>query len=297
MLAHLNPQPNEIYIDATFGAGGYSEAILNSCGSCMVYGIDRDETAKKFADKLKEKFPQRFFFTQGKFSELNELLGNKTSFDGIVFDLGVSSMQLDSKERGFSFNSDSRLDMRMDQGQRISAYDIVNSSSEAELAEIIFRYGEEKKSRAIAREIIKRRAIKPIETCAELASIARSKYHYSSRSKIDPATKTFQAIRIKVNHELEEIETALSASVSLLKTGGRLVAVSFHSLEDTIVKNFLKPDRDIVKSRYLPDSTVDQSNFSIITKRPIVPSEEELTSNPRARSAKMRVAIKREQHA
>jgi 16S rRNA (cytosine1402-N4)-methyltransferase len=295
ILENLKPQDGEIYLDATFGAGGYSRAILESA-NCKLYAIDRDETAKKFAEKLSEKFADRFVFLSGKFSESEKLLKEKevTKLDGMVFDIGVSSMQLDEKERGFSFDSDAKLDMRMDQNSFPSAFEIVNEASEDELSSIIKEFGEEPKARQIAKRIIAARAAKPITSCRDLASIVRSLY--PGYSKTDPATRTFQAFRIVVNQELDELKSALASSVTLLKKGGRLVVVSFHSLEDSIVKNFLKEESGLGQtfSRYQPivDEQKSLKNFHVLTKSSISPTKEEVAANPRARSAKMRVAIR-----
>lgn len=295
MIKNLAPKEGEVYLDATFGAGGYSRAILESA-NCHLYAIDRDDSAEKFSTKLKQDFSEKFTFLRGKFSESVELLAEKniTKIDGMVLDIGVSSMQLDDKERGFSFDSDARLDMRMDQKISLSAYEVVNEFEEAELAKIIKEFGEESKAKVIARRVVAARKIKPVATCSDLANIIRPLYY--GYSKTDPATKTFQALRIFVNQELEELKEALESSLTLLKDGGRLVVVCFHSLEDRIVKNFLKKESglDQVVSRYQPEIAEDQTvkNFRIITKSAISPTEAEVTNNPRSRSSRMRVAIK-----
>lgn len=295
VLANLKPQKGEIYLDGTFGAGGYTSAILESA-ACKVYAIDRDESAKKFAAKVSEKFGDRFVFLSGNFSDSENLLkeNDVTKLDGMVFDIGVSSMQLDEKERGFSFDSEAKLDMRMDQKSFPSAFEIVNEASEAELARIIKEFGEEPKAKQIAKRIIAARAAKPISSCRDLALIVRSLY--PGYSKMDPATRTFQALRIEVNQELEELKLALASSVTLLKKGGRLVVVSFHSLEDSIVKNFLKEESGLSQtfSRYQPIVEAQNSpkNFQVITKSALSPTAEEVATNPRARSAKLRVAVR-----
>lgn len=295
VIANLKPKKGEVYLDGTFGAGGYSKAILESA-NCHLYAIDRDEDAKKFAEKLEKKFPKNFTFLRGKFSDSEKLLAEKnvTELDGMVFDIGVSSMQFDDKSRGFSFDSDAKLDMRMDQKAALSAYEVVNEASEEELAKIIKEFGEEPKAKKIAQKIIAARAVKPITSCRDLAEIVRSLYF--GYSKTDPATRTFQALRIFVNAELDELKGALASSVTLLKKGGRLIVVSFHSLEDQIVKNFLKKEAglDQTFSRYQPEISQEKSvkNFHVITKSAISPTKEEVAANPRARSARMRVAIK-----
>jgi 16S rRNA (cytosine1402-N4)-methyltransferase len=295
VLENLSPKAGEIYLDATFGAGGYSRGILQKA-NCQVFAIDRDESAKKFAEKLSQDFPENFTFLRGKFSDSVELLAQKnvSQLDGMVFDIGVSSMQFDDKSRGFSFDSDARLDMRMDRQNELSAFEIVNHFSEEELAKIIKEFGEETRAKKIAKKIVATRQVAPIETCNQLAKIARSFYY--GYFKTDPATKTFQALRIFVNQELEELERALVSSINLLKKGGRLVVVSFHSLEDKIVKNFLKKEAGLNQtfSRYQPENIEQKSaiNFHIINKSAISPSEVEIDANPRARSAKMRIAVR-----
>lgn len=295
VLNYLLPKDNEIYLDATFGAGGYSKAILNSA-QCSVVAIDRDDSVKKFANSLSVKFGNKFIFENNKFSNYSEVLNknNISKVDGMIFDIGVSSMQLDEKERGFSFDSDAKLDMRMDKNQSLSAFEVINNLSETELATIIKEYGDEPKARAIAKKITYIRAKNQINSCKELADIVR--YFYKGYFKTDPATRTFQAIRIYVNQELDELRKALDSSINFLKKDGRLIVVSFHSLEDKIVKNFLKDNSGIASSvsRYEPeiDKKNIKKNFLIKTRSAISPSEKEIIQNPRARSAKMRVAIK-----
>jgi len=295
VIANLKPEKDGTYLDGTFGAGGYSRAILEAV-QCNLFAIDRDESAKKFAEKLTKNFPDHFVFLPGKFSESERLLNEQDApkLDGMVFDIGVSSMQLDDRSRGFSFDSEAKLDMRMDQNSFPSAFEVVNESSEKDLAQIIKEFGDEPKARQIAKKIIAARAVKPINTCQELAQIVRSLYY--GYSKTDPSTRTFQALRIFVNQELEELKAALASSLTLLKKGGRLVVVSFHSLEDSIVKNFLKEESGLSQtfSRYQPISEQQNSskNFHVLTKSAISPTAEEIAANPRARSAKMRVAVR-----
>ncbi len=295
VIANLKPEKDGTYLDGTFGAGGYSRAILEAA-QCNLFAIDRDESAKKFAEKLTKDFPDRFVFLSGQFSESERLLNEQDApkLDGMVFDIGVSSMQLDDRSRGFSFDSEAKLDMRMDQNSFPSAFEVVNESSEKELAQIIKEFGDEPKARQIAKRIIAAREAKPITTCQDLAQIVRSLYY--GYSKTDPSTRTFQALRIFVNQELEELKAALASSLTLLKKGGRLVVVSFHSLEDSIVKNFLKEESGLSQtfSRYQPISEQQDSpkNFHILTKSAISPTAEEIAANPRARSAKMRVAVR-----
>lgn len=294
VLHHLQPQDGEVYVDATFGAGGYSRAILNSA-NCNVFAIDRDLNAINLAKEVKEEYKNRFEFLRGNFSQVKDLLAAKNveQIDGIVFDLGVSSMQFDEMERGFSFDSDAKLDMRMDQESALSAYEVVNELEEQELVNLIRDFSDEKFAKRIARKIVNIRCSKPITSCRELADIVRSCYGPKFQ-KIDPATRTFQAIRIYVNQELTEIVTALEEVKQILNVGARLIVVSFHSLEDSIVKNFLKKEAGIEKSfsRYEPDAERQVANFEIINKSAIKPSEEEVNNNYRARSSKMRIAIK-----
>ena len=288
VLKYMNPMDNEVYVDCTFGAGGYTEGILEKA-NCNVIGLDRDPSVKQFADIIKKKFNDRFDFYNIKFSDIESILnGNKV--DGIVLDIGVSSMQIDNPERGFSFQKNSRLDMRMGNNQ-ISAYEIVNNTPEKELADIIYNYGDEVKSRHIAKKIVEKRKEKPIETTFELADIIRFFYPVR-KTKIDPATKTFQAIRIAVNGELDELKKILELSKTILKPNGRLVVVSFHSSEDKIVKDFIKKEtkKGLKKDKYSKEE--NKADFELLTNKAITPTEEEIKNNVRARSAKLR-AIKK----
>lgn len=296
VLENLAIRDGEIYVDGTFGAGGYSSAILHQA-DCKLIAFDRDISVEKFANKLQEKFGEKFVFKNKKFSQILEGLNEigVDEIDGLVLDIGVSSMQLDERERGFSFDSDEKLDMRMDRNQPLSAFEVVNHESEENLAKIIKEFGEEIKAKIIAKKIVALRKENPIKNCSDLAKIVRSFYY--GYHKTDPATKTFQALRIFVNQELEELKKVLEASVKLLKKGGRLVVVSFHSLEDKIVKDFLKEQAGLSQSysRYQPECSLPKNlnnNFKIITKSALCPSKHEVDLNPRARSAKMRVAIK-----
>lgn len=296
VIQNLAIKNGETYVDGTFGAGGYSSAILSQA-DCKLIALDRDINVERFANKISEKFGDKFIFRNRKFSEIDKVIDEVglSEVDGMVLDIGVSSMQFDDKNRGFSFDSDSRLDMRMDVNQALNAYDVINFESAENLADIIYNFGDEPKARQIAKIITIKRQNHPITSCNELAQIVRSLY--SGYHKTDPATKTFQAIRIFVNQELEELKLALSCAPKILKKGGRLVVVSFHSLEDRIVKNFLKEQSGSSKtySRYEPECSINKNsvrNFQIITKSAISPSQLEIDSNPRARSAKLRVAIR-----
>ncbi len=290
VLDSLDVSDNKVYVDATFGNGGYTEAILQKA-NCKVIAIDRDSTVLPRVNELKSIYGNRFEFRQGCFGDFDELVCE--DIDGAVFDIGVSSMQLDQGERGFSFAKDAPLDMRMSQSGTTAA-DLVNTLSETELADILYNYGEEKKSRQIAKKIIETRKLKPIETTTELANIIYQVIKRSFNQAIDPATRSFQALRIAVNDELNELQKGLLGASSRLIKGARLVVVDFHSLEDRIVKTFLKnnSDKTVHVSRYRqPEPSTSNALFSFASKA-IVPSAQELEQNNRSRSAKLRFAIK-----
>lgn len=288
----LAPREGGIYVDATFGAGGYSRAILKTAGARVV-GIDRDRTAIAGGFDLVDASGGRLTLVEDRFSNLAEVCAAQSlgSVDGIVMDVGVSSMQLDQSERGFSFRLNGPLDMRMSQ-EGPTAADVVATASETDLANIIYIFGEERHSRGVARAIVAARNEAPITTTRALADIV-SRVVRSKPNEIHPATRTFQALRIFVNEELDELHAALVAAEQMLKPGGRLAVVSFHSLEDRIVKNFLNErGKRGGGSRHLPQ--VDQAlpSFEILTKRPIIADDAEVAANPRARSAKLRVAAR-----
>ena len=293
VLSALAPADMGLYIDATFGNGGYSRALL-SAADCHVAAIDRDPDAIERGQMLCDTLGGRLALHEGQFSEMASLMVGTpfAKVDGIVFDLGVCSTQLEQAERGFSFRQDGPLDMRMSKKGTDAAH-IVNHSSETEIADILWRYGEERASRRIARAIIKARLSAPIERTAQLAAIIHSVMPHPKPGQADSATRSFQALRIYVNTELEEIEAALAASETLLKPGGTLAVVSFHSLEDRVVKQFLA-DRSSTQarpSRHLPYNGVrDIPTFQMTSRKPIIPRASEIETNPRARSAKMRVA-------
>jgi 16S rRNA (cytosine1402-N4)-methyltransferase len=292
VLEHISLKDKGRYLDCTFGAGGYTKAILQNA-DCFVTALDQDPTVEKFVNTVKDEFRDKFDFIQTNFAEAKSKLNGKR-FDGIVLDLGISSMQVDSAERGFSFMHDGPLDMRMG-NDGISAKDFIASASEEEIANVIYKYGKEVQSRQIASSIVKMHEIEPIKTTLQLADIVRNAMHYR-KSKIDPATKTFQAIRIYINKELESIEQILSDSDELLKPGGRILVVSFHSLEDVIVKTFFKENsmKKVARSKYSkkPIEIEEGKWLKTVTKKPIVPSREEVILNPRSRSARLRVAEK-----
>lgn len=288
VLECLNPKDDEIFVDCTFGAGGYARKILKKA-NCKLIGIDRDESVKIFADDVKTKFGDRFEFYNDKYSNIEKILDNR-KVDGIVLDVGVSSMQVDNCDRGFSFQKNSRLDMRMGNNS-ISAYEIVNNTPEEELANIIYNYGDEVKSRHIAKKIVELRKIKPIETTFELADIVRS-FYTGKKGKIDPATKTFQAIRIAVNDELNELRKILEISKKVLNKDGRLVVVCFHSLEDKIVKDFVKQETNKGKKNDKYSKNIIKADFELLTKKAITPNNREVQNNIRSRSAKLRALKK-----
>lgn len=294
----LSPKAGEVYVDGTFGAGGYTRAFLESA-DCTVIAIDRDPAAKERAKEFAQEFGPRFIFLYGCFGDALELV-NKAGFekvDGFVLDIGVSSFQFDEAVRGFSFRQDGPLDMRMDTDADIeTAADIVNGYDEEPLANLIYQLGDERYSRRIARRIVQARAEERIETTAALADIIRSAVPRSPKDKIDPATRSFQALRIAVNDELGELSRGLVAAEHLLNEGGRLVVVSFHSLEDGIVKSFLyeRSGRTPGVSRYMPvaDSDVAASSFTLPRRKALDPSEAETRQNPRSRSAKLRLGVR-----
>jgi 16S rRNA (cytosine1402-N4)-methyltransferase len=293
IIQNLKPENNKRYLDCTFGAGGYTQAILAS-SDCCVTAIDQDPNVLKYAKNLQTIYKKRFEFIEGNFANAKELL-NGNQYDGIVLDLGVSSMQLDEGERGFSFMRDGELDMRMNNTSGYSAADFIANASEAEIADVIYKYGEEVQSRQIAKRIVEERQKEPILSTLKLAETIRGAMHYR-KAKIDPATKTFQAIRIYVNKELESLELFLNSLSELLKPGARILIVSFHSLEDTIVKSFFKDHsaKKIARSKYSknPENTDVTKWLRVITKKPILPTNDEIKENHRSRSARLRVAEK-----
>ena len=293
MLNYLQPQTQRTYIDATFGRGGYSKAILDHVDGCRVIALDRDPDAENFGRQLQQDYPQRFHFITSRFSELNRVCDNFNTpkVDGIVFDIGVSSPQIDDQARGFSFKKDGPLDMRMER-LGLSAADVVNTYSEQQLADIIYTYGEERASRRIARKIIETRRESAFTTTKQLADIVRSVVRMAADG-IDPATRSFQALRLYVNRELDELEQGLATAHDLLNDQGRLVVVSFHSLEDRIVKQFFKnKSTQPAISRYRPVVDEQLATLHVLTKKAIYPSAEEIRRNPRARSARLRAAQK-----
>ncbi len=294
VLAFLRVRDGGVYVDATFGAGGYTRAIL-AAANTRVIGIDRDPAAIALGADLVEASAGRLTLVEENFSAL-DAVAKQCGFaavDGVVLDLGVSSMQIDQAERGFSFRLDGPLDMRMGTAGPTAA-DVIALASERDLANIIFILGEERHSRAIARAIVAVRKQTPIATTRALADIVARIVHMRP-GDIHPATRTFQALRIFVNDELGELAAALAAAERVLKPGGRLVVVAFHSLEDRIVKTFLSERGRIqAGSRHLPELTPTAPTFHIVTRRPVVADDTEIAGNPRSRSAKLRAAERNE---
>lgn len=282
-----------VYVDATLGGGGHAEAILKNTDALLV-GIDWDDEALAFAEKRLKEFGSRKILIKENFVRLKEILKRLhiEKVDGVLLDLGVSSHQLDAAERGFSFSREAFLDMRMNRESKMSAYDVVNRLAEKELEKIIRMYGEEKMASKIARAISKQRRIAPIRTTTELANVVASCVPWSPRRKIHPATKTFQALRIAVNEELEHIRPVIHAAVESLKVGGRLCVISFHSLEDRLVKNeFRSLAQSCICPKDLPVCVCrKKAQTKILTPKALTPSVEEIQNNPRSRSAKLRVA-------
>jgi 16S rRNA (cytosine1402-N4)-methyltransferase len=286
----LRPHDGGLYLDATFGAGGYSRTILEVAGT-RVIGIDRDRTAIAGGFDLVDRSAGRLTLVEARFSSLAEICAAQgvDAVDGIVMDVGVSSMQLDEAGRGFSFRLGGPLDMRMGHDGPTAA-DVIAHASETDLANIIYIFGEERHSRSVARAIVAARKQAPITTTRALAELV-AKVVRSRPGDIHPATRTFQALRIFINEELDELQLALAAAERVLKPGGRLAVVSFHSLEDRIVKNFLvERGKAGGGSRHLPEVAQRAPSFAVLTKRPVTPDEAEIAANPRARSAKLRAA-------
>ncbi|MCI8588636.1 MAG: 16S rRNA (cytosine(1402)-N(4))-methyltransferase RsmH [Bacilli bacterium] len=289
----LNIQEDGTYVDCTLGYAGHSGEILKRIKRGSLFAFDQDQNAILYSKKKLEEIGSNFTIIKSNFSHMKEKLQelNVDAVDGILFDLGVSSPQLDEAERGFSYHQDAWLDMRMDQEQEFSAYDVVNLYSEKELSRIFFQYGEEKYSNSIARGIVRAREEKKIETTLQLVEIIKHSVPEKYSREKHPARKVFQAIRIEVNHELEILEQSLKDASCMLKVGGRLCVITFHSLEDRIVKNLFRSLTEIdskvkglpnIPEEYLPD-------YRLVTTKPISPSNLELEENARSRSSKLRI--------
>jgi 16S rRNA (cytosine1402-N4)-methyltransferase len=282
ILTYLRPQPGQVFVDSTIGCGGHAEQILAAIKpNGRLIGIDQDLEALKIAEKYLKDYNGNLTLIHNNFENLDHILRDYRieKVDGILFDLGLSSLQIESKTRGFSFQYNAPLDMRMNRTSRITAFDLINNLTEDEIARIIRNYGEERWARRIANLIVKERKRAPIVTTLQLANLVLKAvgYRYRSGSKIHPATRTFQAFRIAVNRELEALETGLEKAIDFLKSSARICVISFHSLEDRIVKRVFK-------------KKAQQRKIKILTKKPLLPSEREILENPRSRSAKLRVA-------
>lgn len=294
VLAALEPRDGALYVDGTFGAGGYSRAIL-AAADCRVLGIDRDPNVRAIGEDLKRASDGRFVLVEAPFSAMRSVITESggTQVDGIVLDLGVSSMQLDQAERGFSFTKEGPLDMRMS-GQGPSAADAIAQLDEKELADIFYLYGEERKSRRVAASIVRERSDAPFETTDHLAAVV-ARAVGGKNNKTHPATRVFQALRIFINDELGELVRALTAAEQLLAPLGRLVVVTFHSLEDRIVKTFLRVRAGLSSgtSRHLPEAEAGpEPSFRLLSRKAIEPAPEEVNVNARARSARLRAGIR-----
>ena len=296
VVAALAPEAGEVMVDGTFGAGGYSRALL-AAADCAVIAIDRDPNTKPHADALQADYGKRLDYLSGCFGDMDTLLPKHgyEAVDGITLDLGVSSMQLDEAERGFSFMRDGPLDMRMSQSG-VSAADLLNEAAPELLSDIIAVYGEEKRARAIAKAIIAKREDTPLMRTGDLVDVVCSVLGAPRFGKSHPATRTFQALRIYLNDELGELLRGLQAAEAMLKPGGRLAVVTFHSLEDRMVKKFLAPrtGRAGRPSRHQPDIDMPSPSFTEPPKRSVKARAEEIDVNPRSRSARLRVAIRTE---
>jgi 16S rRNA (cytosine1402-N4)-methyltransferase len=302
VLAAIEPVARATIIDGTFGAGGYTRAMLEA-GAGRVIAIDRDASAVAAGQRLIAEFPGRLDLVHARFGMLDDVArhAGADAADAVVLDIGVSSMQLDEPGRGFSFQYDGPLDMRMSPGEGPSAADVVNTAREEDIADILFHLGEERRSRAVARAIVAAREERPLGTTRELADLVSRVLGRRPGHDIHPATRTFQALRIYVNDELGELVRALQAAERILKPGGRLAVVSFHSLEDRIVKQFLvaRAGRTPAGSRHLPAGKIESPtpSFRIVNQRPFTSSQEEIAANPRARSARLRVGERTEAQA
>ncbi|MBQ9019200.1 MAG: 16S rRNA (cytosine(1402)-N(4))-methyltransferase RsmH [Bacilli bacterium] len=295
-ISSLNLKENSIIVDATLGYGGHSSSILDRIKKGYLFAFDQDSEAIRHSTDRLSKVGTNFTIIKSNFVHMKEEL-NKLGIekvDGVLFDLGVSSPQLDDAERGFSYHEDARLDMRMDREQKLSAYEVVNNYSKEDLIRIFTKYGEDKFSNNIAKKIVEYRVNKPIETTLELVEIIKTAVPMKFRIDKHPARQIFQAIRIEVNHELDVIEPAINQALELLNINGRVAVITFHSLEDRIVKNIFKEkcaiDPKVKGLPNIPDEYLP--NFRLVVNKAIIPSEKEIKNNPRARSSKLRVIEK-----
>ena len=293
----LEPSSKKLYVDATFGQGGYTKKIFENCNNCKIIAVDRDPNSKKYTEEYQSSYKTKFFFYNTRFSQLQRIIENfGEKIDGIVFDLGLSNTQLDDPSRGFSFNSDGPLDMRMgnQDDNKITAEKIINEFNEKDLSDILFRFGEEKKSYKVARAIISERKKYKITSTLQLSKIINS-LALQKNYRINSATRSFQALRIFINNELDELKDTLKFIPSILNKNGKIIIVSFHSLEDRIVKDFFKENSGIFYDNYRnrpPNILNKTQTLSIITKKPVSPKLSEIKKNPRSRSAKLRAAKK-----
>ena len=289
----LNIQEDSIIVDATLGYGGHSSNILKRIKRGHLFAFDQDSEAINFSTNRLKKIGTNFTIIKSNFSDMKKQLQKLgvEKVDGILFDLGVSSPQLDNKERGFSYHQDAKLDMRMDQDSEFSAYELINTYSKSELANIFYKYGESKFANNIAKKIVEYRETKKIETTLELVEIIKSAVPMKFRKDKHPARQIFQAIRIEVNQELEVLKTALAEALDLIDVSGRVGVITFHSLEDKIVKRYFKEKCEIdPKLKGLPNIPIEYlPDFKLVSNKPITPSSEELEKNPRSRSAKLRI--------
>lgn len=292
-ISSLNLKDDSIIVDCTLGYGGHSSNILARIKKGFLFAFDQDSEAIRHSTDRLNAIGTNFTIIKSNFVNMSSELKKRgvEKVDGVLFDLGVSSPQLDDAERGFSYHNDAKLDMRMDQSQKLSAYEVVNNYSKEDLARIFYKYGEDKFSNNIAKKIVEYRETKPIESTLELVEIIKSAVPMKFRIDKHPARQIFQAIRIEVNHELDVIEPALNQALDLIKVGGRVAVITFHSLEDRIVKDVFKEKCKIddkvkglpnIPDEYLPD-------FQLVYNKAIAPSDEEIETNPRARSSKLRV--------
>ena len=292
-LKFLNLKEDSIIVDCTLGYGGHSSHILKEIKKGFLFAFDQDDQAIRFSTNRLKEVGNNYEIIRSNFVHIKKELEDRNIYevDGVLYDLGVSSPQLDESDRGFSFHNDARLDMRMDQTGDLSAYEVVNNYSKEQLANIFYKYGEDKFSNNIAKKIVEYRETKPIETTLELVEIIKTAVPMKFRIDKHPARQIFQAIRIEVNNELGVIEPAINQALEILNVGGRVAVITFHSLEDRLVKNIFKEKCAIdpklkgmpnIPKEYLPD-------FELVVNKAIAPSEEEINNNPRARSAKLRV--------
>jgi len=301
----LRPDAGGVFVDCTLGMGGHAEALLEASTNVQVIGIDRDEEAIEFARCRLKRFGARATAVHAHFNQLAEVLGRLgiSQVDGILVDLGVSSLQLESVERGFSLQSEGPLDMRMDRRQKVTAADLVNTLSESELADLIYRYGEERAARRIAKAIVCERSIRALTTTTQLADIVRRALRSKRHTRIHPATRTFQALRIAVNEELSGLGEFIGLAIEHLKPGGRMVVISFHSLEDRIIKQSFRfysgccqclPPAGVAFAAHEQGCPICGAvrKIEVLTRKAIQPSEDEVKANPRARSGKLRACLR-----